>query len=175
MRLVLTVLCLCLASTNVAEAQSDDFNPYQATLDAMPLEQAEPLIEAAYGPIENRYAAGIAQPYDGGPVLVVMTGDAERSGLFLFCEERLSAFGAPLTPTTAAKILRPLTHPGTDTQVYAADDGITFFAADDTLTLMYQGVGTKSSFVTATYPSQVLLNYDFAGRCEEVSTSDGGS
>lgn len=164
MRLGLTALCLGLALTNATYAQSDDFNPYQATLDAMALEQAEPLIEAAYGPIENRYS-GIAQPYEDGPVLVLMAGSA----MFLFCEEQLAAFTAPLKPTTAAQILRPLTRPGADTTVYAADDGIAFFAVDDTLTVIYSGVGTKTSSVTATYPRKLVLSLDFAKHCEDLA------
>lgn len=53
MRPVLTILLAATIATP-ALAQSEAFNPYQATLDRMPLAQAQPAIEAAYGALAWR-------------------------------------------------------------------------------------------------------------------------
>lgn len=167
MRLVLTMLALCCSAT-AAQAQTDDFNPYQAALDSMPLAQAEPLIVASYGAIQGRYS-GIQQPYDGGPVLLLASGDAEASALFLFCEKKLAGFSASVGPKVAAQILGPLTGPDGDSAVYAASDGITVFALDQALSVSYYGIGTKSSRISATYPGEAMLQFNFAGRCQSLA------
>lgn len=167
MRLVLTMPFLALALAAPCFAQSDDFNPYQAVLDGMPLAEAEPLIVASLGAIQGRYG-DINKPYDGGPVLVLSTGDDATFALFLFCKEKLAGFVAPITPKAAAQILRPLTHADGDSVMYAADDGITVFAADDELTVSYKGIGTGTSMVQALYP-RAMLGFDYADQCERLS------
>jgi hypothetical protein len=166
MRLALTTSLLALTLAP-CWAQSTDFNPYQAVLDGMPLAEAEPLIVASLGPILHRNS-GIAQPYDGGPILVLSTGEGVNLALFLFCEEELTGFVAPITPKAAAQILGPLTSPDADSVVYAADDGISVYAMDYELTVSYLGVGTKASMVQATYP-RAMLGFNYAKRCASLT------
>lgn len=168
MRPVLTMPFLVLTLAAPCFAQSDDFNPYQAVLDGMPLEQAEPLIVDAYGPARERYS-GINKPYDGGPVLVMMLGSDSESTLFLFCQDRLAAFSARITPNVAAAILRPLTRPGTDITIFPHEAGVWFETPDRTVSIDYRGVGTKDSKIVASYPEDVVLNLNFAARCDEVA------
>lgn len=167
MRLALTMPFLALTIATPCFAQSDDFNPYQAVLDGMSLEQAEPLIEAAYGPIGDRLA-GVATPYDDGPVQILMLQSA-GTPFFLFCEGRLAAFSGPITPAQAATILRPLTSAGADNIAYPDENGVWFQTADELLSIDYTGVGTKTSMVMLTYPQEVMLNFNFDKRCAEVA------
>ena len=152
-------------------AQSESFNPYQAVLEAMPLEQAEPLIEALYGPIkpEDRFS-GPGVPYAGGPILALLPRpSAAPAYFFLFCDEQLAAVSAPVSAAMAAAILEPLTPPGSNTTVYPNDGGVWLQTKDDTLMVDYRGVGTKQSMIVLTYPQQVFFEMDFAARCDEVA------
>jgi hypothetical protein len=168
MRLALTMPFLALTLAPCF-AQSDDFNPYQAVLDGMTLVEAEPLIVAAYGEIGGRYA-GIAKPYDGGPILLLGAGSDVRYASFLFCDGVFAGLAAPVTPAVAAKIINPLTIPGMEIKVYADDDdAITIFGVNDELMVTYQGIGTKSSWVSATYPANAMLRFNFADRCATMS------
>ena len=162
--LTLSFLTLTLAP---CWAQSTDFNPYQAVLDGMSLAEAEPLIVASLGPIQGRYG-GINQPYGGGPILVLSAGEGEEYALFLFCEDKLTGFVAPITAKAAAQILGPLTYPDGDSEVYADDQGITVYAMADELTVAYRGVSTKASMVQALYP-RAMLGLDYAGQCERAA------
>jgi hypothetical protein len=166
MRLALTMPFLALTLAPCF-AQSDDFNPYQAILDGMPVAEAEPLIEAAHGPIKHRLA-GIGKPYEGGPVLIIGAGPDEHFGVFVFCHDKLAAFGAPITPGVAGKILNPL-NPTIESAFHADDDGITIFAEDDELIIGYRGVGTKNSWIDATYPATPMHVYNFTDYCASKS------
>lgn len=169
MRLVLTMLSLiCLAIPSLA--QSDDFNPYQAVLDAMPLEQARPLLEAAYGPIEDvtdTFGEGWAT--HGEKLLGAGTG-SDRASTFLFCGDRLAAAYTYATPATAAEILRSLSRPGGPELVLNPHaGGIAISAAKPDVAVTYRGVGTRSSYVSLSYPSEVFVHMNFKRRCEEVA------
>lgn len=166
MRLALTMSFLTLTLAP-CWAQSTDFNPYQAVLDGMSLVEAEPLIVASLGPIQGRYS-GINQPYEGGPILVLSTGEGEKYALFLFCKEKLTGFVAPITSKAAAQILGPLTYPDGDSEVFAGDHGITVYAMDDELAVSYLGVGTEASMVQVLYPRRGMLGFDYAGQCERA-------
>lgn len=171
MRFALTMPFLALFVAAPCFAQSDSFNPYQAVLDAMPLQQAEPLIQSLYGPIEreDRFS-GPGVPYDGGPILALFPRPSDAPAyLFLFCEEQLAAVSAPVTAAMAAAILTPLTPPGSNTTVHPNDGGVWIQTKDDTLMVEYQDVGTKKSMIVLNYPQQVVSMMDFAGRCAEVA------
>lgn len=165
MRLALT-MALVLALAGPAVAQSDDFNPYQAVVDRTPFADAEPLIEAAYGPITDSYS-GIGKPYDGGPIRIALVTD--NPGFFLFCDDKLAAMSAEVTAGVASSILGPLTVPPLTLSVFVHESGVWFESSDRTISVDYRGVGTKASHITAAYPAKVALNLDYAGRCEEVA------
>ena len=170
MRLAPTVPILALTMATPCLAQSDDFNPYQATLDAMPLAQAEPLIVGGYGPAVIRYS-GINKPYDGGPILVMVLGDGPKASLFLFCEGHLAAFAAPVTPKVASAILRPLTHTDTNMTIFPHETGVWFETSDRAVSIDYRDVGTKSSWISAGYPRELTRTLDYAKRCDEVAVN----
>lgn len=164
MRLALTISFLAL-TLSPCWAQSTDFNPYQALLDGMSLAETEPLIVASLGPIQGR-CGGVNQPYEGGPILVLSTGEGEKFALFLFCEEKLAGFVAPITSKAAAQILGPLTYPDGDSEVFAGDHGITVYAIDDELAVSYLGLGTETSMVQVLYPRRPMLAFNYASQCE---------
>ncbi|HEY0033038.1 MAG TPA: hypothetical protein VGB81_07215 [Devosia sp.] len=163
-RLVL-VLLMCLLQPVASRGQSNDFNPYQAVLDRMPLAKAEKQIVAAYGPVIDRYS-GNGQVNEGGPTLVLSANRPGGPAFFLFCEQKLSAFAGPITPATAAEILRPLIAERTDITVYPTDDGMFFEAMGQSLSITYMGVGTKSSSVFAAYPTSATRAYDITSHCK---------
>ena len=173
MRLAPTMLLLVLTMATPCLAQSDDFNPYQATLDAMPLAQAEPMIVGSYGPAVTHYS-GINKPYDGGPILVMVLGDDPKASFFLFCEDRLAAFSAPVTPKVASAILGPLTHPltkDTNMTIFPHETGVWFETSDRALSIDYLDVGTQSSWISAGYPADVTRTLNYSKRCDEVATN----
>ena len=158
----LALLWLCTA------AQAQEFNPYQAMLDRMPLAEAEPLIVERYGPVKRRQK-GIDQDYDGGPILLLSTGEDRDFTLFLFCKDKLAAFAAPISPAMAASILGPMTLEPGELSVFPADDGLSVQSRDGELAVIYLGVGTKHSAVNAVYSRTAMTRLDFAGRCAEVA------
>ncbi|MBW4656809.1 MAG: hypothetical protein KME20_27740 [Kaiparowitsia implicata GSE-PSE-MK54-09C] len=170
MRFCLTTLFLACVGVPCF-AQSEAFNPYRAVVDAMPLQQAEPLIQSLYGPVGPADRLnGLFGVYDEGSVLALMPRPTEAPAyLFLFCEERLAAVSAPVTAAMAADILKPLTGPGSNTSVHPDDGGIRLQTKNDTLTVEYRDVGTKKSMVVLTYPQKVYVEMDFAGRCAELA------
>lgn len=171
MRLAPTMLLLALTIATPCFAQSDDFNPYQATLDAMPLAQAEPIIVEAYGPAVARYS-GINKPYDGGPILVMVLGDDPKAAFFLFCEDGLAGFSAPVTPKVASAILGPLTNPLTkdaNMTIFPHETGVWFETSDRAVSIDYRDVGTNSSWISAGYPQELVLTLNYSERCDEVA------
>jgi hypothetical protein len=169
MRLVLTVLAFSLPAI-AAHAQSDDFNPYQAVLDAMPLDQARPLIEAAYGPVEDTTGNLDANWTGEGVMMLSLRDGNDQFSAFLFCNDRLAAVSAMVTPMTAASVLAPLSLPsGPDLVVNPSEHGVIISAEEPDISFAYWGVGTKASSVSLSYPWKVFLNMDLPGRCAEVA------
>jgi hypothetical protein len=168
MRLALTMPFFALTLAPPCLAQSDDFNPYQAVLDGMPLAEAEPLIVAAYGDISDR-SKGIPGKEDDA-VLVLFAGTDEQKPMFVFCNDRLAAASATVTTEVAAAVLGPLSLPTSPpVEVYAHRDGVALTLQDRQLYVSYDGVGTEQSGITLNYPMQVFLNLDLSGLCAQVT------
>lgn len=160
MRIIATIL-LSLALAAPAMAQSEAFNPYQATLDRMPLAQAQTAIEAAYGPIAERIP-GVAGSKDKS-ALVLSVKTAPNPSFFLFCHEQMAGFSAPVTPAQAGDIINAETGSGkTPPEVYGTPDGVTVSLRDRALSIAYLALGTPDSRVEMTYPLEVftLFNTD---------------
>ena len=168
MRLFLTSLCLTLAASG-AHAQSDDFNPYQAVLAAMPLSEAQPLIAAAYGSAEET-TANIPEDFAGeGVKMLSSRTDGSTTSLFLFCDDRLAAVSAVVTAKVAAEILMPfLTPDGPKLKVYPGEQGVMISTEEPDIQIGYWGVGTKASYVSVGYPGDVFKDMSFRQRCREV-------
>lgn len=164
MRPALTMSFLALSLVPCL-AQSDDFNPYQAVLDGMPLAEAEPLIVAAYGAITHR-SKGMPGKEDD-TVLLLRAGTAEQQPIFVFCHETLAAASAAVTTGVAATILGPLTLSiSPPFEAFADDSGIALTLDDRQLYVYYSGIGTKQSGVTVTYPRDVFVTLDLPGFCD---------
>lgn len=156
MRLALPLLLL-VALPVAAHAQNTDFNPYQAVLDHMPQAEAEPLIEAAYGPIQTRQLGN--PEIDGNGEMVFAGGTGQNLTVFLFCDGKLTAASAPVTAKVAMDVLRPMTTSPDLGTVYPTEDGITFLLQDGALNVTYWGIGTDASGVGVAYPTGVFNNY----------------
>jgi hypothetical protein len=170
MRLVLTMPLLALSMVGPCFAQSDDFNPYQAVLDAMPLSQAQPLIEAALGPVEDT-TGRLHKDFAGAGVKILSVRDAsDNLSIFLFCDDRLAAVSAVVTTTVAAGVLAPLSLPsGPALVVNPSEQGVMISAEEPDVNFAYWGVGTETSYVSLSYPWTVFVNMDFEGRCQDVA------
>jgi hypothetical protein len=163
MRPVLTILLAATIATP-ALAQSEAFNPYQATLDRMPLAEAQPAIEAAYGaPVDT--SPGVAGSKDKS-ALVLTIKTTPNPSFFLFCHERMAGFSAPVAPVQAGEIINAQT--GLDKplpDVYGTSDGLTVSLLDRALSVSYLGVGTPQSRVEMTYPLEVFTLFNMDELC----------
>ncbi len=169
MRLVLTVPFLALTMAPCF-AQSDDFDPYQAVLDAMPLSKAQPLIEAAYGPVEDTTGRLDGELAAAGVKILSARDANDNLSAFLFCDDRLAAVSAIVTTRVAASVLGPLSLPsGPALVVNPSEQGVMISAEDPDISFAYWGVGTTASSVSLSYPWKVFVNMDFPGRCEDVA------
>ena len=169
MRLVLILVFVGLTA-NAAYAQSEDFNPYRAVVDAMSLGQAQPLIEAAYGSLEET-TANLPEDFAGEGVRM-FTHRGEVSSLFLFCNDRLAAVSAVVTPTMAANVLMPFLMPdGPKLAIYPGENGVFISVEEPGIQLSYSGVGTKTSYVALGYPADVFKNMSFRNRCKEMASN----
>ncbi|MEO5808210.1 hypothetical protein [Devosia sp.] len=162
MRLALTLLCALLAPITAARA-AEEFNPYQASIDRMPIADAMRQIEAHYGPTKE------PRTYENGTV-TVMGGTDHDLSLFLFCDGKMAGMSASVSTEVAAKILLPLTGPDAKVEVFGTDDGVMLSLLGHTLTFYYRGIGTKSSNVIATYPTEVFNVFQFERYCDELKS-----
>lgn len=163
MRPVLTIL-LATAIATPAFAQSETFNPYQATLDRMPLAEAQPAIEAAYGSVADTSPGPVGSKDKSALILTIKT--TPNPSFFLFCHERMAGFSAPVTPVQAGEIINAQT--GLDKplpDVYGTPDGITVSLLDRALSVSYLGMGTPQSRVEMTYPMEVFILFNMDELC----------
>ena len=168
MRLLLSLLPLLIA-ISPARGQSEGFDPYQAALDRMPIEQARPMLEAEYGPLE-----------DGGPtmhssfanekVLTLFGPDEPAPNIFIFCEGKLSGFSAVLSPQAAADILNPATaRTEPAPEVYASGSNVSIYIPATDTSFQYGGIGTQSSYVSVSHPTRPFVRFEVAELCQAGS------
>lgn len=152
------LLLLLIALPTAAHGQSDDFNPYQAVIDQMPRAEAEAAITDAYGAMETHEG-------DGNSAMVTVGSEERGLSVFLFCDDRLAAASAPVTPKIAMTILAPLTVAGLEAgSVYPFEEGLTFLLLGNQLNVTYRNVGTPTSGILVTYPTDVFNRYEFCNR-----------
>ncbi|UYO00958.1 MAG: hypothetical protein KIT02_07080 [Devosia sp.] len=156
-----------LATATAAAAQDPGINLHQAALDAMPMEDALPLIEAAYGPLREQHPH---PSFVSDAVTVLATDQGPPLSVFMFCDGKFASFSAVMSPSAAAEILAPLTRSGEPApDIYPNDSGVSLTFRQADLLAVYSGVGTKQSYVSINYPHELLLTMDFAGHCEELT------
>lgn len=155
---------LAAAIATPALAQSEDFNPYQATLDRMPLAEAQTAIEAAYGPIADRSPGSATSKDKSALVLTVKT--SPNPSFFLFCHEQMAGFSAPVTPAQAGDIINAQTGADkTPPAVYGTPDGVTVSLQDRALSISYLAIGTPQNRVEMTYPTEVFTLFNTDALC----------
>ncbi|MHA6297465.1 hypothetical protein [Devosia sp. CAU 1758] len=169
MRLLLALLPFT-CTTPHAIAQTDTFDLYQAVLDRMPIEQARPLLEAEFGPLED--AGPTMRASFANDNVIALFGPAKPApGIFVFCEEEFSGFSAALPPDKAARILNP--HTARDQpapEVYASGNNVSIHLPAADITFYYGGISTKSSHVSVTHPTRPFLTFKLADICEAGSS-----
>jgi len=166
-RLLLSLLCLGFASP--ALAQETTFNLHQAVLDAIPIEEARSGIETIYGPLRD-FTKDLPQHLVTDAVTALATPDGGLLSYFVFCDDKFAGFTAVVSPKAASELLGPLTlstSPPVD--VFPDEQGVTLTFPDANLIAFYTGIGTKQSYVTISYPHDLLLNLDFAGHCADLA------
>ena len=167
MRLLLSLLCLGLASPVLA--QDPAFNLHQAALDAMPIDEARPGIETIYGPLRD-FTKDLPQHLVTDAVTALATPDDGLLSYFVFCYGKFAGFTAVVPPKAASEILAPLTLSSSPAaEISPEAEGVTLTFPEANLIAFYTGIGTKQSYVTISYPHDLLLTLDFAGHCRDLA------
>ena len=166
-----------------APAGAEDFNPYQALQAGQTLDELVPVIEREIGPISDRDYMGetfFDQP-SSGPALLVVVLEPHAGGrypaYFLFCEEVLAGFAAPVSQAvafamaeeigsaeTAGDDASPDNDPSHGT-ARLADDSLRVGLADGETALIYYDLGTADMRIEATHPFELFRTLDFYHHC----------
>ncbi|MBU1306057.1 MAG: hypothetical protein KKF33_11125 [Alphaproteobacteria bacterium] len=160
MRLLLTTIWM-VGSVLGTQAQDAAFNPYQATLDRMPIEEAEPLIIQYYGAVGQR-SQGFGLVKDQSDT-VMLQAEGTFKSYFVFCNGRLAAFSGPVTGELAASILN-----ANDTAIYAGSDALTVSLNDEDLSITYWTGGDIGPRIELTYPTEPFRMFDSSVLCESL-------
>ena len=168
MRLVLSLSCLLVSAAAVA-AQPEPFNPYSAALHAMPLAEARPRLEAAYGQLAD--AAQTMDPAFTAPGVTLLSAqDSVPPAVFLFCDDKMAGVMAPVAPSAASDILLPLSGPGQPAaDIFPTQSGIVITFETAEISLVYEGVGSPNSQVVLIYPAQVFRTMTLKRRCTDLA------